>query len=132
MNGAWPWLALAAAGAFHGLNPAMGWLFAVDAGMQERSRHAVARALPFIALGHALSIGMFAVAIGAAGIVVDPRTLQLACAGVLVAFGMWKLARVVGDDVAVKSAPAFQELVEQTFSWLMNQASRSTSILTAS
>jgi hypothetical protein len=90
VNGAWPWLALAAAGAFHGLNPAMGWLFAVDAGMQDRSRGALLRSLPFIAAGHALSIGMFVVAIGTLGILVAPHTLQLACAGVLVGFGMWK------------------------------------------
>jgi hypothetical protein len=50
------WLALAGLGAFHGLNPGMGWLFAVALGLQEKSRVAVWRALPPIALGHALSI----------------------------------------------------------------------------
>ncbi len=29
----WPWLSLLALGAFHGLNPAMGWLFAVALGL---------------------------------------------------------------------------------------------------
>ncbi len=37
MNELWPWILLAGLGAFHGLNPAMGWLFAVALGMQRRS-----------------------------------------------------------------------------------------------
>ena len=41
MSQAWPWLSLAALGAFHGLNPAMGWLFAVALGLQERRLRAV-------------------------------------------------------------------------------------------
>ena len=48
----WPWLSLAALGAFHGLNPAMGWLFAVALGLQERRLRAVLIALGPIALGH--------------------------------------------------------------------------------
>ena len=53
----WPWLAVAALGAYHGLNPAMGWLFAVALGLQEGRRGAVLRALPPIALGHEASVG---------------------------------------------------------------------------
>jgi hypothetical protein len=34
----WPWVALALLGAMHGLNPGMGWLFAVALGLQERDR----------------------------------------------------------------------------------------------
>ena len=45
MDGAWPWILMALLGAYHGLNPAMGWLFAVALGMQERRRSAVVRAL---------------------------------------------------------------------------------------
>ncbi len=45
-------------GAYHGINPGMGWLFAVALGMQEQKGSAVAKALVPIALGHALSIGM--------------------------------------------------------------------------
>src|SRR5258707_4950252 len=44
-------------GAYHGINPGMGWLFAVALGMQEQKGRAVAKALVPIALGHALSIG---------------------------------------------------------------------------
>ena len=50
------WVALIALGAFHGINPAMGWLFAVALGLQEHRRAAVLRALLPLALGHALAI----------------------------------------------------------------------------
>ncbi len=78
----WPWLALAGLGAFHGLNPAMGWLFAVALGLHRRSRIAVLGALPPIALGHALSIAIIAVAMVATGLFVSQRLL-LAGAGLL-------------------------------------------------
>ena len=52
----WPWLALAGLGAFHGLNPAMGWLFAVALGLHRGSRRVVLVALLPIALGHALAV----------------------------------------------------------------------------
>jgi hypothetical protein len=93
VSAAWPWLVLAAAGAFHGLNPAMGWLFAVGLGMQERSRGALLRALPFIAAGHALSILLVVLAVGVLGILVQPHLLQLGCAGLLVGFGTWRAVR---------------------------------------
>jgi hypothetical protein len=54
----WPWLTLVLLGAWHGLNPAMGWLFAVALGLQQRSRGAVFRALIPIAVGHALAVGL--------------------------------------------------------------------------
>jgi hypothetical protein len=63
------WLALLALGAVHGLNPAMGWLFAVGRALQERDRRALWRALGPLALGHALAIGvavMLAIVLGAA------------------------------------------------------------------
>ncbi|MGA2883350.1 MAG: hypothetical protein ABSG13_30765, partial [Bryobacteraceae bacterium] len=54
----WGWPALFLLGAYHGINPGMGWLFAVARGMQEHATKAVARALVPITLGHALSIGL--------------------------------------------------------------------------
>ncbi len=56
MNHNWPWVALALLGAYHGLNPAMGWLFALALGLQEKRRSAVIGALLPIALGHAAAI----------------------------------------------------------------------------
>jgi len=56
MTHGWPWVALALLGAYHGLNPAMGWLFALALGLQEKRRSAVIGALLPIALGHAAAI----------------------------------------------------------------------------
>lgn len=90
---AWPWLALAALGAYHGLNPAMGWLFAVALGLQEQRGSAVLRALPPIALGHAFAITLAVVAFGVAQVAVSPELLRYACAGALILFGLYKLIR---------------------------------------
>src|SRR6202011_1751350 len=78
----WPWLALAGLGVFHGLNPAMGWLFAVALGLHRRSRASVLSALPPIAFGPALSIAMVAGAFATAGVLVNQRVVQV-FAGVL-------------------------------------------------
>lgn len=87
----WPWLSLAALGAFHGLNPGMGWLFAVALGLQERRLRAVTRALGPIALGHALAIGLAALIAGLAGVVL-PQRLLLALGGLLLlGFAFYKV-----------------------------------------
>ena len=93
MSESWPWLALALLGAYHGLNPAMGWLFAVALGLQERRRGAVLQALPPIALGHALSILLTVLIVGAAQIMIPLDALRYASASVLMLFGLYKLVR---------------------------------------
>jgi hypothetical protein len=91
-TGLWPWLTLVALGAFHGLNPAMGWLFAVALGLQERRLRAVTAALVPIAVGHALAIGVAAFAVGLLGLIV-PQALLLALGGaVLLGFAAYKIA----------------------------------------
>jgi hypothetical protein len=89
----WPWLAVFGLGMFHGINPAMGWLFAVALGLQEQKRAAVLRALPPIALGHALSIGIIIAVVLLARITVPHRTLKIAAAAILFAFGSYRLLR---------------------------------------
>jgi hypothetical protein len=89
----WPWVTLVALGAYHGLNPAMGWLFAVSRGMQERSRRAVVRSLLPIAIGHELALVVVAVVVLAAAEVVDPGALHVAAAAVLFAFGIFRFVR---------------------------------------
>jgi hypothetical protein len=89
----WPWLALAALGLFHGVNPAMGWLFAVALGLQRGSGAAVAAALPPIALGHAAAIAIAALIVIAARPAINPTLLQLAAALCLIGFGVYRLAR---------------------------------------
>jgi hypothetical protein len=58
VSGWWPWGVLILLGAYHGVNPGMGWLFALSLGLQQRSRKAVLRALVPIALGHAIAIAL--------------------------------------------------------------------------
>ena len=89
----WPWLALAGLGALHGINPGMGWLFAVALGLQEGRAGAVWRALPPLALGHALAIALAVAVAVAAGGFLPIGPLRWGVAGVLLAFGIYRLAR---------------------------------------
>ena len=91
MQTTWPWLTLALLGAYHGINPAMGWLFAVALGLQERRRAAVLRAFTPIALGHAASVAAVLALVVAAQAIVSPAALRVAGGVALIAFGLYKL-----------------------------------------
>lgn len=82
---------LVALGAFHGLNPAMGWLFAVGRGMQERSRGVLLKSLPPIAAGHLASVAIVAAVVSATASVVAANVVGVAGGLVLVGFGLWRL-----------------------------------------
>ena len=88
-----PWLTLFGLGAFHGLNPAMGWLFAVALGMQEQRRSAVWRALPPIALGHAVSVALVVGLVVFAKAAVSHALLKAATVTILFGFGLYRLIR---------------------------------------
>jgi hypothetical protein len=83
--------ALVALDAFHGLNPGMGWLFAVARGLQERSRALVLQSLPAIAAGHAASVGAVAVLVSLTQSVVTTQVVAIAGGALLVGFGLWRL-----------------------------------------
>jgi hypothetical protein len=89
----WPWLAVFGLGMFHGINPAMGWLFAVALGLQEQKRAAVLRALPPMVVGHALSVGIIIAVVLVARVSLPPRTLKIIAAAILFAFGLYRLLR---------------------------------------
>ena len=91
MNYYAPWLTLALLGAYHGLNPGMGWLFAVALGLQERSRSAVLRSFGPIAAGHAASVAAVVALVGALQFVIAPGVLRAIGAGALLLFGLYKL-----------------------------------------
>lgn len=85
MQALWPWLAVAAAGALHGLNPASGWMFAAWAGPAGRLR-----ALAPIAAGHAASVALVALAVPASlrfGLAIERPVLQRVAAGLLLLLG---------------------------------------------
>jgi hypothetical protein len=85
----WPWLALAGLGAFHGINPAMGWLFAVALGLHRNSRAVVLQALLPIAVGHALAIILVALAVVLLGVMVDQRALRIGAGAVLIGWAVY-------------------------------------------
>ena len=85
----WPWLALAGLGAFHGINPAMGWLFAVALGLHRDSRAVVLKALVPIALGHAVSIAVVALAVVALGLVIDQGLVRALAGTLLIAWALY-------------------------------------------
>ena len=89
MSDPWPWIVVAGLGAFHGLNPAMGWLFAVALGLHRNERRVVWLSLLPIAAGHALSIALVAVAVVSAGMLIDGRTLAIVAGLTLIAWALY-------------------------------------------
>jgi hypothetical protein len=89
MSELWPWLALAGLGAFHGLNPAMGWLFAVALGQHRHSRRVVLLSLLPIAIGHAVAIAVVVAAVLALGVVVDLGVMRLAAGVLLIGWAVY-------------------------------------------
>lgn len=87
------WTMLVALGAFHGINPGMGWLFAVALGMQEGRRKALWLALFPLALGHGLAIGLIILAALLLGVAVSAETLKWPAAGFLLALGGYRIFR---------------------------------------
>lgn len=83
------WLAVVGSGVFHGVNPAMGWLFASALGLQRNSRSALLAALPPLALGHAASI--FAVSSSALmlGLAVHAASLKVVAGVVLLGWAVY-------------------------------------------
>ena len=87
------WAGLLALGAGHGINPAMGWLFAVALGLQRGSRRAVWSALGPLAMGHGVAMLLTIGAAAAIGVVLPPSTLKWGVAALLVALGVYRLVR---------------------------------------
>src|SRR3954468_18028881 len=89
MTEIWPWLALGGLGAFHGLNPGMGWLFAVALGMHRRDGRIVRLSVVPIAFGHALSGALVAAAFLWVGLLIDARILRIACGAILIGWALY-------------------------------------------
>src|SRR5260370_12209775 len=113
------WLSLVLLGAWHGLNPAMGWLFAVALGLQQRSRGAVFRALVPIAVGHALAIGLVVFVLFVLGTAVPVGWLQLGGAAILLGLGGWRLWRT-RHPIWVGMRVGFWDLT--SWSWIIASA----------
>lgn len=86
-----PLLVMIAFGAYHGLNPGMGWLFALSMGLQRQSARAIWSALLPIAAGHAASLVVVAVLVVAGARFISTTTLEIATALLLIGFGLYKV-----------------------------------------
>src|SRR5215469_12321820 len=94
MKAAWPWIVLALLGAYHGLNPAMGWLFALALGLQEKRRSAVVQALVQIALGHAAAISVTILLLIWLQRLIPFHVLKWPIAAIILGTGVYRLYRV--------------------------------------
>ena len=92
MRALWPWLTIVGLGMYHGVNPAMGWLFAAALGFHRGRQSVVVQSLIPIAIGHLLSIAVIAEAVLVLGVIIDRRPL-LTVAGVgLILWALYHLA----------------------------------------
>ena len=112
-----PWLGLAALGVFHGLNPAMGWLFAVALALQRQRPVQLYTATGYIALGHLISVALIMVALVLAGAFLPLRWVRIAAGAILLGFGLFRLAlyyrhpRWVGMNVGGRDLIAWSFLM---------------------
>jgi hypothetical protein len=84
-------LSMVVFGAYHGLNPGMGWLFALALGLQQEKERAIWLSLLPITLGHAFSIALVGGAILSLQAFISLHTLQLLTSLLLIGFGIYKL-----------------------------------------
>ena len=88
-----PWLGLAALGVFHGLNPAMGWLFAVSLALQRQQAVQLYTAAGYIAIGHLASVLVIMTALALAGAFLPLKWVRIVAGAILLGFGFYRLAR---------------------------------------
>lgn len=115
MQDYFPWITLVLLGAYHGINPGMGWLFAVALGLQEGNRRGVLRAFIPIALGHAISIAFVVAFIAVAQMVISPMVLRIVGAGALLLFGLYKLLTPNAHPRWVGMRVSFRDLTMWSF-----------------
>ena len=80
-------------GVYHGVNPGMGWLFAVALGMQQQKASAVLRSLVPIAIGHALAVGCVVLAAALLGWALPLAAIRYLVAAILIGLGVQRLVR---------------------------------------
>jgi hypothetical protein len=93
VNAMWVWPLLFLLGAYHGLNPAMGWLFAVALGLQEKTGRAVINSLLPLGLGHLISVALVVGVAQAVRFRLPLDNVRMLAAAVLIAFGVYRCVR---------------------------------------
>jgi hypothetical protein len=87
----WTWMTLFSLGAYHGLNPAMGWLFAVALGLQQKSSRAVWNSVLPIATGHVFAMGLVVAVAVVVGAMLPLSVVRIGVVILLVGFGVYRL-----------------------------------------
>jgi hypothetical protein len=111
----WPWFTLAGLGMYHGVNPAMGWLFAVALGLHHGRRSVVVQSLIPIAIGHLLSIAAVAGAISALGVIIDRRPLLTIAGSGLILWALYHLAYGTRHQARIGLQTGFFALLAWSF-----------------
>jgi hypothetical protein len=101
-------------GAYHGINPGMGWLFAVALGMQEQKGKAVAKALIPIAIGHAAAIGVVILVAVLLGLALPLVAVRYFVAALLLGLGIFSLVGH-GHPRWVRMQVGFRDLTVWSF-----------------
>lgn len=115
MRELWPWLTLVGLGMYHGINPAMGWLFAVALGLHRGRRSVVIQSLIPIAIGHLLSIAVVASAVLALGVVIDRRSLLMVAGGGLILWALYHSAYGSRHQARIGMQAGFAGLLAWSF-----------------
>jgi hypothetical protein len=115
MRELWPWLTLVGLGIYHGVNPAMGWLFAVALGLHRGRRSVVIQSLIPVAIGHLLSVAVVTIAILALGVVIERRSLLIVAGGGLILWALYHLAYGSRHRVRIGMQAGFAGLLAWSF-----------------
>ncbi len=84
------WLAVVLSGAYHGLNPGMGWPLAVSAALMEQKQSALWRALTALAGGHFLAMLGVLLPFALMAVLVDyQREIRIGAALIVIAMGLY-------------------------------------------
>ncbi len=86
------WLAVAASGLYHGVNPGMGWPLAVSAGLMEKSSRALVAALWPLSVGHLLAMLLVLLPFALLVALVEwQRQIQIGASLLVIGFGIFRL-----------------------------------------
>jgi hypothetical protein len=85
------WLAVAASGLYHGLNPGMGWPLAVSAGLIESSPRALFASLWPLTVGHLLAMLVVILPFSLLASLVDwQHQIQIGASSLVIGFGIFR------------------------------------------
>ena len=86
------WWAVVAVGAYHGINPGMGWPLAVSSALMEGRARALPKALAALAVGHFLSMVLILLPFSLmTALVIYAREIRIGAALIVIAMGVYLL-----------------------------------------